>query len=101
MSRIALAVSCFFQILFKGRLPSRAVTLLPEAPPSPRPDSPAATPPAAASDAAALRTEGALALLALLQREGRLVDFLRESLDLHDDAAIGAAVRDIHRGCKK
>lgn len=45
--------------------------------------------------------EGALAMLSLLQREGRLVDFLREDLSDHDDDAIGAAVRDIHRGCKK
>ena len=44
---------------------------------------------------------GALQLLALFQREGRLVDFLSESIDAYDDAAIGAAVRDIHRGCKK
>jgi hypothetical protein len=42
-----------------------------------------------------------LLLLGLLQREGRLVDFLRESLDQHPDAAIGAAVRDVHRGCRK
>ena len=53
------------------------------------------------NDAAELRSEGALGLLGLLQREGRLVDFLRETLDQHADAAIGAAVRDIHRGCKK
>lgn len=45
--------------------------------------------------------DGALALLALLQREGRLVDFLREPLDGFADADIGAAARDVHRGCKK
>ena len=45
--------------------------------------------------------DGALALLALLQREGRLVDFLREPLDGFSDADIGAAARDVHRGCKK
>lgn len=45
--------------------------------------------------------DGALALLALLQREGRLVDFLREPLDAYGDADIGAAARDVHRGCKK
>lgn len=45
--------------------------------------------------------DGALALLALLQREGRLVDFLREPLDGFSDADIGAAVRDVHRGCRK
>jgi hypothetical protein len=43
----------------------------------------------------------ALALLALLQREGRLVDFLREPLDGFGDADIGAAARDVHRGCAK
>lgn len=45
--------------------------------------------------------DGALALLALLQREGRLVDFLREPLDGFADADIGAAARDVHRGCRK
>jgi hypothetical protein len=45
--------------------------------------------------------DGALALLALLQREGRLVDFLREPLDGFSDADIGAAARDVHRGCRK
>jgi hypothetical protein len=37
----------------------------------------------------------------MFQREGRLVDFLRESIDGYDDAAVGAAARDIHRGLKK
>jgi hypothetical protein len=45
--------------------------------------------------------DGALALLALMQREGRLVDFLREPLDGFSDADIGAAARDVHRGCRK
>lgn len=52
-------------------------------------------------DLAAHHRDGALALLALLQREGRLIDFLRESIESYDDSDIGAAVRDIHRGCKK
>jgi hypothetical protein len=42
-----------------------------------------------------------LRVLALLQRDGRLVDFLQEDIDSYDDAQIGAAVRDIHRGCRK
>lgn len=42
-----------------------------------------------------------LRVLAILQRDGRLVDFLRENLDGYSDAQIGAAVRDIHRGCRK
>lgn len=48
-----------------------------------------------------LRREGALTFLSLLQREARLVDFLRETLDGYNDAAIGAAVRDVHRGARK
>lgn len=54
-----------------------------------------------AAGAAEQHTDGALALLALMQREGRLVDFLQESLDDYDDSDIGASVRDIHRGLKK
>ncbi len=41
----------------------------------------------------------AIKLLALFQREGRLVDFLKEPIDAYSDAQIGAAVRDVHRDC--
>lgn len=41
-----------------------------------------------------------LRLLALLQREGRLLDFLLEDIQAYADAQIGAAVRDIHRQCQ-
>jgi hypothetical protein len=43
----------------------------------------------------------ALRLLALLQSEGRLIDFLEEDIDAYDDAQVGAAVRSIHAGCRK
>jgi hypothetical protein len=42
-----------------------------------------------------------LYLLSLLQREGRLIDFLTEDLSLYEDVQIGAAVRGIHENCKK
>ena len=42
-----------------------------------------------------------LRVLAVLQRDGRLIDFLEEDIDTYTDAHIGAAVRDIHRGCRK
>lgn len=45
--------------------------------------------------------EAALQLLALLQAEGRLVDFLEESVDGYTDAQIGAAARVVHQGCRK
>jgi hypothetical protein len=44
---------------------------------------------------------GALHVLSLFQREGRLVDFLKEDLTAYEDAQIGAAVRSIHEGCRK
>jgi hypothetical protein len=43
---------------------------------------------------------GALRLLALLQQEGRLIDFLEEDIAAYDDAQVGAAVRDIHGRCR-
>lgn len=42
-----------------------------------------------------------LHLLAVLQREGRLVDFLTEDLSPYSDDQIGAAVRSIHENCRK
>ena len=101
MSRLADAFSCFFEVLFSGRLPAQATRYLPEPPPPAAPPPTAAPPSAPAVDPAPLRAEGALLLLSLFQREGRLLDFLRESLDRHDDASIGAAARAVHRGCKK
>ncbi|MGC3996760.1 MAG: DUF2760 domain-containing protein [Anaeromyxobacter sp.] len=46
-------------------------------------------------------TRSALQLLAVLQREGRLVDFIEEDLTGFPDASIGAAARTVHAGCKK
>jgi hypothetical protein len=57
----------------------------PPPPPPPEPVRPSAEP---------------LRLLALLQREGRLLDFLMEDIQDYPDAQIGAAVRDIHRQCR-
>jgi hypothetical protein len=49
---------------------------------------------------AAVAGEEALTLLALLQQEGRFVDFVEEDLASYADAQIGAAVRSIHEGCR-
>lgn len=119
MSRLLLAFLCFFRVLFGKKLPPAAMKFLPEpTTPPPQPETAAAKPaekPAARPEAppkpaepekprvsaAQQHRDGALALLALLQREGRLVDFLREPLDGFSDADIGAAARDVHRGCSK
>src|SRR5260221_71878 len=43
----------------------------------------------------------AIQLLTLLQRDGRLVDFLLEDLTPYTDAQISAAVRDVHANCRR
>ena len=123
MHRIYLAFLCFFRVLFGKPLPVEALPPAPVQPAPALPPAPAkpavdplytaktapvqALPPEAVPRAAAAAPsgqsakDGALQLLALLQREGRLVDVLREPIDGYDDATVGAAVRDIHRGCKK
>lgn len=45
-------------------------------------------------------TAPALRVLALLQQEGRLIDFLEEDIGAYSDAQVGAAVRSIHGGCR-
>jgi len=127
--RLLLALKCFFLVLFARRLPPEAAELLPAPPSPPTPALPPPTakepvkegivvetaPPALATTEPALPTiqsaarpkpaddgiRGAVQLLAILQREGRLLDFLQEDIDAYSDAQIGAAVRDVHRGCKK
>jgi hypothetical protein len=43
----------------------------------------------------------AVQILSLLQRKGRLIDFLQEDIQAYDDAQIGAAVRNVHSGCRE
>ena len=43
----------------------------------------------------------ALVLLSMLQREGRLIDFLQENVASFPDADVGAAARIVHEGCRK
>lgn len=71
----------------------------PPATPAPPPTPP--PPPTPRVDEEKVREQGALGFLSLLQREGRLLDFLMEKIDAYQDAQIGAAVRAIHAGCKK
>ncbi len=75
MKKLGLACKAFFDVLKNGS-------------PVVAPAAPAETKPA--------RSE-ALTLLAALQREARLVDFLMEPLDGCTDQQIGAAVRDIQK----
>ncbi len=71
--------------------------------PAPQPLPPAPVPPATAAASAPAPADHAsgLTLLALLQREGRLVDFLQEDVSGFQDAEIGAAARVVHAGTRK
>jgi hypothetical protein len=41
-----------------------------------------------------------ISFLAMLQARGRLVDFVMDEINAHDDAQVGAAARVVHAGCK-
>jgi hypothetical protein len=112
LSRLFFAWACFFRVLIDADFASRALrvrdampallpaepaaTLSPEANAGIRPIAPEKTalPPPEPSTSALL-------LLALLQREGRLIDFLQEDLTAAADADIGIAARVVHEGCRR
>lgn len=110
LTRLWFAWVCFFLVLFNGELAARMwlarrvpASLSAHAPKppgqvspppvSPSPASPPVTPPP--SPAAALQ------LLALFQREGRLVDFLKQDIAGFGDSDVGAVARVVHDGCRK
>jgi hypothetical protein len=45
--------------------------------------------------------DAALLLLGLLQKEGRLIDFLQQNVSDFSDQQVGAATRVVHQGCRK
>jgi hypothetical protein len=96
MDRLLLALRLFFRILASPDIADRAKQLLDEAvpPPPAKPTTAATRSPVVAP--APTRSD-ALTLLAVLQREARLIDFLKEEIASYADAQIGAAVRDVHR----
>jgi hypothetical protein len=100
--RVSLAFRCFFSILFRADLPPDIAEKLVKA------DSP--VPQAAAASVTRLKEvipppaevlDRAVQMLALLQRDGRLIDFLAENISSYPDAQLGAAVRTIHETCRQ
>ena len=90
--RLKFAFRTFFSILDHSRIPDDVAAALGKAAPEKTPEP---VPVVAES------TDRALQMLAILQRDGRLVDFLMEDLGSYQDAQIGAAARDVHDGCRK
>jgi hypothetical protein len=94
-ARFGLAFAAFFRVLSDGVFAFRVRAAKAPALPAPAP---------AAKEApklAVAETTSALQLLGLLQREGRLVDFLMDDVAAFSDAEIGAAARVVHAGCRK
>lgn len=105
-ARIAYAFRCFFSLLFTGSIasdildtvggPGRADRGTGRAA-APAGDVPTAAPAVVRED----HGDRAVQLLALLQRDGRLVDFLQEDIAAYSDAQVGTAVRDVHANCRE
>jgi hypothetical protein len=102
-ARLSFASRCFFSLLFQGKIPQEILQALSTA------EAPLTT---AARTTTARETSGAGAskpdaldravqMLALLQRDGRLVDFLEEDVSSYPDGQLGAAVRSIHNSCRQ
>jgi hypothetical protein len=100
--RLSYAFRCFFSVLSRGEIPEEiAPEIVKGPPPSAPPPMPVVTPAPEAEVRAAEPVDRAVQMLALLQRDGRLVDFITEDIAPYQDAQIGAAVRDVHESCRK
>ena len=98
--RISLAFGSFFSTLGNAGYAARVQALREHG------DVPAAAPEAAPAPAAPpvfreAAPDAALQLLALLQREARLIDFVQEDLSGYSDAEIGGPARLVHEGCAR
>ena len=96
-ARLWLAITLPFRVLANATLAARITGL-------DRPE-PAALPEPKEVEAEVVKAEpdhtAALQLLAILQREGRFIDFLQEDVSSFSDADIGAAARVVHEGCTR
>jgi hypothetical protein len=102
MGRLFIAFRVFFKTLFDASTARSVEQLLSGAKPAETTLPPAATPTIARPvEPPAPKQNPAVTLLATLQREARLIDFLREDLSGYADEQIGAAVREVHRDAAK
>lgn len=103
MARIVIAFRAFFATLFSREVATRVDRALHDQLPAlPQPTTPApATPAASPLVPKRAAASEALILLSALQREARLIDFLKEDLSAYSDDQVGAAVREIHRDAGK
>ena len=103
-ARIGYSFVAFFRTLFSGEFAAIVRDgAPPQLPPPAEPEKEAEPEPEPEPSVALAQAkpDAALQLLAILQREGRFIDFLQEPVQDFDDADIGAAARVVHAGCKK
>jgi len=105
-TRLSFAFRCFVSLLFHGEIPPDISQVLGQARPEVAPlATPAKGTPAApkleADKPSPESLDRAVQMLALLQRDGRLVDFLQEDVSAYPDGQLGAAVRSIHASCSE
>jgi hypothetical protein len=104
--RVSYAFRCFFSLLSNGEIPQ---DIAPEVVRTPAPsavESEKTMTIAARSELQPEKSlkdsaEGAVQMLALLQRDGRLIDFFTEDITGYQDAQVGAAVRGLHQSCRQ
>lgn len=93
--RVGYAFRSFFSLLGSGEIPPDVLRDVAERPAEQAP------PPAIAPPPPVETADRAVQLLALLQRDGRLVDFLTEEIATYSDEQVGAAVRAVHESCRE
>lgn len=98
-TRIGLAFRSFFSIVSDGEVPQ---DILEELNP---PETPALKEGVEVAprqlEAPVESFDRAIQMLALLQRDGRLIDFLAEDVAPYPDSQLGAAVRSVHESCRQ
>ncbi len=104
--RVSYALRCFVSILLRGEIPQHIALELVKTPALIATTAGAAELPAVRKVEEVERPpsesfERAVQMLALLQRDGRLIDFLAEDVASYPDAQLGAAVRTVHETCRQ
>lgn len=107
-TRLSYALRCFYSLLLHGQIPSDVLKqLAPSGVSQPEKAVAAAVPDPMArikendKVPAGDPSDRVVQMLALLQRDSRLIDFLTEDVSPYPDAQLGAAVRSIHQNCRQ
>jgi hypothetical protein len=97
--RISYALRCFFSILLHGEIPQSIALEMVKTPSVVTATAHTAEPRSGKKPLESF--DRAVQMLALLQRDGRLIDFLTEDVTPYPDAQLGAAVRSVHENSRQ